>query len=477
MTSPADPVSPADWDVLVVGAGPAGLAAAAAAAERGAQVAVVDRGRRPGGQYWRHDGTGPGHPDLADVCDRLDRTGVVHLPEHHVQTIQAVTAETGIGHAGDFRLRCLRGVDPQAADPRTESTRVELRARRLVLAPGAYDRQFPFPGWDLPGVLTAGGAQALLKEHGVSPGGRVVVAGTGPFLLPVAAGLVQAGVEVPLVIEANSPLGFALHPRALLACPGKAAEGAGYLARLARSGTRYLRRHAVVRALGHDSVTAVQVARLDRHGNPVDGKRRTVDCEALAVGWGFTAQLELPLQLGCATRLAEDGGLVVTVDADQRTSVPGVWAAGEATGIAGWEASVAEGEVAGASAAGHAPAPLALRRRARLHRFASAMHAVHPAPAFLVRDAADDVVVCRCEEVTVGALRSAVVDLGATDQRTAKLLSRVGMGWCQGRVCGHAAAQLCALACARPVDEADLRAIAERPLATPGRLSDLAQLF
>jgi NADPH-dependent 2,4-dienoyl-CoA reductase/sulfur reductase-like enzyme len=452
--SSADPV----WDVLVVGAGPAGLAAAAAAADTGASVAVLDRGPRPGGQYWRHGATAPA-PELDRRFDRLRRPGVSVRFEHSVQTI--VPDDAG------FRVRYLRGPEPRLADEAGE-----IRAARLVLATGAYDRQLPFPGWDRPGVHAAGGVQALLKEHHVVVGRQVVVAGTGPFLLPVAAALLAAGARVPLIAEANSPLGFARRPAALAGALGKLGEAAGYARTLARGRVPYRTRHVVTRAYGADRVEAVEIARLDRSGRPVGA--RTVDCDAVAVGWGFTPQLELHLQLGCGTRLDGDGSLVVRVDACQATSVPGVWAAGEATGVGGWQLAAVEGEIAGAAAAGAPVPPRLVRRRARLRRFAAAMHAAHPVPGGLLDRLPDDVLVCRCEEVPAGAVRAAVTELAATDARTVKLLTRTGMGWCQGRICGAATAGLTAAACGRPVGEADLRATAERPLAAPGTLRSLA---
>jgi NADPH-dependent 2,4-dienoyl-CoA reductase/sulfur reductase-like enzyme len=349
-----------------------------------------------------------------------------------------------------------------------------VHAARLVLATGAYDRHLPFPGWDRPGVLSAGGVQALLKEHGVLAGRAVVVAGTGPFLLPVADGLLRAGARVPLIAEANSPLGFLRHPAALAGAAGKLGEAGAYAARLARARVPFRRRHVVLRALGDDRVEAVEVGRLDSSGRLLRGSVRTIACDTLAVGWGFTPQLELHLQAGCETRLDVDGSLVVRVDDGQRTSVPGVFAAGESTGVGGWELASIEGEIAGAVAVG-APVDVRLgRRRAALRRFAAAMHTVHPVPDHLLRTVPSDTVVCRCEEVPAGAVRAAVEDLAATETRTVKLLTRTGMGWCQGRICGYATAQLTALHCARPVSEADLRAMAERPFAAPSTLATLA---
>lgn len=446
------------YDVLVIGAGPAGMAAACTAAEAGSRVVVVDAAGSPGGQFWRNADAGPRlhhrHGAYRRLRARATTAGVRLAAEHTVQTVRA--------DADGFTLACAVG-----AEPRTAQELTTLRGHRLIIAIGAYDRQMPFPGWDLPGVLAAGGVQALLKAHGVRAGARVVVAGTGPLLLPVADALIRSGARVPAILDANSPTGFARHPAALAGSIGKLGEAAGYAARLALARTPYPRRQAVVAALGDERIEAVRVARLDRAGMPVDGPLRTIDCDALAVGWGFTPQLELPLQLGCATAVGSDGSLVVRVDADQRTSVPDVWAAGEATGIGGSDLSLVEGEIAGRSAAAAVVPPSLPARRARLRRFADAVHAVHPVPEFLLARLPSSTLVCRCEEVDAAEIREAVRDWGATDAKTVKRLARPGMGWCQGRVCGYATAHLTARLCGREVTEADLRAFAERPFAVP----------
>ncbi|MEV6598484.1 NAD(P)/FAD-dependent oxidoreductase [Actinoplanes sp. NPDC051346] len=452
-------------DVAVVGAGPAGLAAAAAAARSGALVLLIDGASRPGGQFWRH-GSAP--PDRRlyhgwPTFERLRQHGApTLLTRHHVRTVAA----DGDG----WSLTCVVGDEPS-----TSTVTTVVRARRLVLATGAYDRQLPFPGWDLPGVMAGGGVQALLKSHGVLAGRSVVVAGSGPFLLPVAAGLLAVGARVSLVAEANSPAGITRHPRAVASAGARLREGLGYAARLARHRTPYRPRHAVVQALGTDRLDAVLVARLDRHGRIRAGTFRTVACDLLAIGWGFTPQLELFLQLGCATAVGADGSLVVKADATQATSVARVWAAGESTGVGGADLAVVEGEIAGRAAAGAPVPPALIARRTSLRRFADALHAVHPVPRYLVDDLPGTVLACRCEEVPVRAVREAVHDLGATEARTVKMLTRTGMGWCQGRVCGFAAATVTAHACGRRTSEPDLRAFAERPLAAPTTLGQLAR--
>ncbi|GAA1753850.1 NAD(P)/FAD-dependent oxidoreductase [Luedemannella helvata] len=440
-------------EVAVVGAGPAGMAAAGAALGAGCSVALVDAGTRPGGQFWRHrEGEPPRGRAFGELAAALDDRRLIRLVDSAVWFAEA---------AGDegFRLHTTDAV---------------VTARRVVIATGAYDRVLPFPGWDLPGVVTAGGAQALLKASGVPVGRRVVVAGAGPFLLPVAAALAEAGTTVPLVAEAGDPRRYAAEPAALLTAPGKVVEGARYAATFARHRVRYRTRRAVTAAHGDGAVEAVTVSRLDREGRPVPGDEQTIPCDAVAVSFGFVPQLELALALGCGTRLDVDGNLVLAVGADQRTTVDGVYAAGEVTGVGGWALAVVEGQLAGAAAAGAAARTPWVKRRARLRRFATAMHRAHRVPAGWTRWVTDATLVCRCEEVTAGAVRAAVTELGATDARAVKLLARPGMGWCQGRMCGHATACLTAQLRGREPDAADLAAFAHRPLAQPVTLGELA---
>jgi D-hydroxyproline dehydrogenase subunit alpha len=448
-------VASSRYDIAVLGAGPAGLAAAAAAHQAGAHTALLDANPRVGGQYWRHRPAdhGVGHPQWSTLR-RLRGAAPDLLAGQQVWHVE---------QAEDFVLHTTGGGT--------------VVCGKLVIATGGYDRQLPFPGWTLPGVFTAGGAQALLKGQGVLAGRRVVVAGTGPFLLPVAAGLAEAGARVVGVVEAGSPRGFARYPAALLGNPDKLAEGAGYLRTFLRRRIPYRTRTAVVAAHGTDRVTAATIASLDADWRIVPGSARVVDCDAVAVGYGFTPQLEIPLQLGCATNLDVDGNLVATADARQRASAPGVYLAGEVCGVGGAQLSLVEGELAGLHAAGAlsdtSQIARLLRRRAALRAFARAMHATYPVRPGWLDWAADDTLLCRCEEVTVAAARKSIVDLGATDPRGVKLLARPGMGLCQGRVCGYATACLVGHERGRPTTEDDLRGIAARPIAQPITLGDL----
>ncbi|MEU9233102.1 FAD-dependent oxidoreductase [Streptomyces subrutilus] len=508
---PADPAGPAPVDLAVVGAGPAGLAAAVTAAGLGLRVTVLDAGERPGGQFYRHPAPGLGAarpealhhawPEFAtrEAALRAHESAgrITYLPMHHVWTVvpgpaaaAPADADPGAPAARTWTLHAIREDEAQAT----------VHAAAVLLATGAYERQLPFPGWTLPGVVGAGGAQAMLKGGLVLPGRRVVVAGSGPLLLAVAGSLAAAGAVVPAVVEAGAYTAYAARTPVLLRNPGKLAEAAVHGAALARHRVRLLTRHAVTEAHGTARVEAVTVARLDRDWRPLPGTARRVPCDALAVGHGLVPQLELATGLGCATRSGPDGTVALDLDAEQRTSVPGIWSAGETGGIGGAQLALVEGELAARSIAaalrgtpatpggpalraGARPGAIAgpaaqpgarpdarirrlVRTRARLRAFAEAMAAAHRPGAGWTGWLRDDAVVCRCEEVPAGALREAAAELGARDARTAKLLTRAGMGWCQGRMCGPAVA---ALAGEAPAPD-------RRPLSCPVPLRRLAEL-
>jgi NADPH-dependent 2,4-dienoyl-CoA reductase/sulfur reductase-like enzyme len=386
---------PLETEVLVVGAGPAGLAASAHAAEAGARVLLIDGALRPGGQVWRHRGSPP--PAARRWIERVIRSGVRLLPS----TTIIDAPEPGL-------LLAERDGQGQA-----------VRYARLVLATGARERFLPFPGWTRPGVMGVGGAQALLKQGARFGGLRVVVAGTGP-LLPAVASLLRAdGARLAGIVEQASfarMLGFG---RAILGHAGKALQGLGYGFRLV--GVPF---HTGSWVRSVDAATPS--AGLDIH--LTDGRRRwTWACDVLACGYGLVPNVELPRMLGC-----ELDGERLRLDETLATTVPDVWAAGELGGIGGEGHALVSGAVAGLAAAGRS-APPRLRRslarqRAFLRRYAT---------TFTLREelrelAVPDTVVCRCEDVSLGRIEP------CRSAREAKLRTRAGMGPCQARVCGPA---------------------------------------
>ncbi|MFJ8672292.1 FAD-dependent oxidoreductase [Streptomyces sp. NPDC093589] len=488
---------------VVIGAGPAGLAAAEGALAAGARVTLIDAADLPGGQYHRMlpEEYAATHPERIQhgwrAFDRRRRRLLAHprcawWPEAAVWALERPEPR----RPGPPRVHVVRG--PADGSGRR---RLVLDCDALVLAVGAHDRMLPFPGWELPGVCTAGAAQALAKGERVLVGDRVAVAGTGPFLLPVAATLLEAGAQVAAVLEANRPAvlarGWSRRPWELPSMAGKSGELARYAGVLARHRVPYRTGRAVVEARGEGRVEEVVTARLRTDWSVVPHSERTLAVDAVCVTHGFSPQLELPEAAGCALRGTPPDGQAdasaqefVAVDDDQRTSCPGVYAAGEITGIAGAPAARAEGALAGWLAGGGDPAAATLgplrRSRDQGRAFAARLARAHPIGAGWPGWLRPETAVCRCEETDYGALCRAATDPAGAADRVAKLRTRAGLGPCQARICGPTVAELRARLRATPADgparyggepPADGLPPAtshRRPVAQPLRLGELA---
>jgi thioredoxin reductase len=417
-------------DVGVVGAGPAGLAAALAAGELGCEVTLIDAGAGPGGQMYHQSMLFPGRP----VPGRA-RPAAEHLPPSlaRIRQVREVRhlATTSVRQAarGDDGMVTLWVGGPEGG----AETTVEVRV--VVLATGATELVLPFPGWDLPGVTTAGAAQALLKSQGVTVGDRVLVGGSGPALLPVAAGLAEAGVQVAAVLEAAP---------APAVWPGAADQAAV----LARHGVPVRTGCAVVACRGTDRVERAVIARLDEDWRPLPGSQHEEAVTAVHVSFGYSPALELPRALGCAeARHRSWPAATVACDGDLATSVPGVFAAGQVTGAGDADAAELEGYLAGTSAARYLnrltadayqerTRPLRAQREDARRR-AAQIDEAHRRPAGWLEWLDAGTVVCRCQETRWPAIAAALAE-GARDLPSLSAATRAGTGYCQGRFCGPA---------------------------------------
>lgn len=385
-----------DFEIVVVGAGPAGLAAACAAAEGNHAVALVDETPWLGGQIWRGQQAKLSVPAAQEWFSRFQRSRVALLD----QTCVIACPQTGLLLA------------EQAGQPR------QICWERLIVATGARELFLPFPGWDLPGVMGLGGLLNLVKNGWPIDGQRVALAGSGPLLLAAAEGLASHGARVlsiyeqaPLNRVTNFGLRLARHPAKLWQA-----------ARLKFSLRSVPYRCGIwpVRAEGGDQIRSVTLT---------DGHRTwSHECDLLACGFGLVPNVELPLALGCEL---EEG--FVRVDSLQATSVLNVHCAGEPTGIGGAEAALVEGQIAGYAASGQTSRAEALfGRRASWHKFRFDLAKTFALRPELKSLATPETIICRCEDIALGRLRQ------FQSWREAKLHARCGMGPCQGRVCGPA---------------------------------------
>ncbi len=429
-------------ELVVIGAGPAGLHAAIAASQAGVGVVVIDGYPAPGGQYFKQlpaaFRAGERPSPLRSLLAQMDGANV------RVFSNTLVWGAFAAAEGASWQL-ALHG--PGAPH--------RLDAQTLILATGAYDRPIPFPGWTLPGVITAGAAQTLIKSQRVLPGRQVLLSGTGPLQLAAAAALVHAGAEVVAVLEgAALGAGALRHAPAMWGQWARLSEGWEYLRTLRSARVPYRRGWSVIEARGDGEVQEAVIARLDAAWRPIPGTAQTVAVDTVVIGYGLVPSTELSRLLGCAHDfIPEQGGYVPRRDPEMQTTLAGVYAAGDGAGIGGAELSMIEGQVAGIAAArrlgrltdADAGAMMAqLRPRlARERRFAHMLGQLFKPGPGLFALAADDTLICRCEEVALGQIREAVAE-GVRSVTEMKGLTRIGMGNCQGRICGEMAARLVA---------------------------------
>jgi len=383
------------FDVLIIGGGPAGMAAAASAAESGLRVGVVDDNPHLGGQIWR-SGTKDISSPATEWIEKLSQLHVEVIPETRV--FQFLASQTLLAERQDEVY--------------------ELSYKKLILATGARERFLPFPGWTIPNVMGAGGLQAIVKSGLPIACERVVIAGSGPLLLAVAAYLRKHGAFISLVCEQVSLSSLIRLAAWLARQPKKLGQALSLRKDLA--GIPLVFNSWVVEAHGQKTLEAVTVSR--------NGKMETIPCDYLACGFHLVPNIELALLLGCRTKNG-----CVQVDDLQETSVANIFCAGEPTGIGGLDASLLEGKIAGYAASGHSQqAKPFLWQRDKQRQFAPVLDRTYQLRAELKELVKPDTIVCRCEDVTYGRLKQ------ENSWREAKLYARCGMGPCQGRVCGPA---------------------------------------
>jgi len=424
--------------VVVIGAGPAGMAAAIEAGARNCEVTLLDESARPGGQIYRQADPRLSGAEFAEPAELARKKRLLRRFE---EVVRAIDYRAGVAVYAAFR----NGEIHVQHEDRTEV----LKPDAVVLATGVRERAIPFPGWTLPGVMFAGGAQAILKAQRTSPGRVAVVAGCGPLPIVVASQLTRAGTRVAALASLRSPLAILRDTSGVWHGRDVMREGVRYGRSLLRAGVSRLTGYVPIRALGEERLEAVQLARVDEHGHVASATAREITCDLLAVNYGFIANSELAAMAGARMRHDRDGGFwLPETDDEGRTSLPWLFAAGDAAGLRGALVAESEGTIVGAAAAGAARASSAVIAatavRRRYGAFARAMRNTLKVPTALWTTTTDDTVVCRCENVRLSEIRAAF-EGGHHSLNAVKRNARPGMGWCGGRMCLHSVAVLAEL--------------------------------
>ena len=430
--------------VIVVGAGPAGVRAAETLVAAGIAPIVIDEGRRDGGQIYRRQPENFTRPYETLYGTEAAKAAALHGTFDRLRAHVAYRPETLAWNVTEGALHVVSGGTVEA-----------LPFEALIICSGATDRLMPVPGWNLSGTYSLGAAQIALKSQACAIGRRVVFLGTGPLLYLVASQYHKAGAEVAAVLDTSPlPLRLKALPK-LLARPLVLAKGLALVAALKRAGIPV-----------ETGVTPVEIAGSPDSGvagvtvRDARGRLRSFTCDAVALGYHLRPETQLADLARCAFAFdPESRQWFPEIDSDGRSSVRGVYLAGDGARILGADGAEAAGQLAAFAALhdlGH-PVPedrvAALRRACtRMDRFQRGLVEAFPWPLAQAAALPDETVLCRCEAVTVGELRRVARDMGATEANRAKAFSRVGMGRCQGRYCGQAAAEVVAAASGRPVE-------------------------
>jgi NADPH-dependent 2,4-dienoyl-CoA reductase/sulfur reductase-like enzyme len=431
-------------DIVIIGAGPAGIRAAETLVEQGLPITLIDEGERGGGQIYRRQPAGFRRSYAALYGSEAGKAKALHDTFDRLKARIDYRPYTLAWNIADKVLHTVSGAVARA-----------VRFDAAIFATGATDRLIPVDGWTTPGVYSLGAAQIALKAQACAIGDTVVFMGTGPLLYLVACQYVKAGARVAAVLD-TSPLSARRQalPRFLTSRPGLALRGLGLMLQLRSAGVP-VETGITPLAITNDGATVTGL-RYRRS----DGEIVEMDCDAVGLGYHLRPETQLADLAGCAMSFDEASRLwLPKTDTDGRASVAGLYLAGDGARIAGADAA----EISGRLAAFALLADLgfrvpetecrALRRAAqRLERFRLALAMAFPWPHWLGKEIADQVLVCRCEKVSAGELRHAATTLGAAELNRAKAFSRVGMGRCQGRYCGTIAAEIVASASGQPVD-------------------------
>lgn len=428
------------YHVVIVGSGIGGLSAARHLAGRGFDILMIDECSLSGGQLLRKTEkliAAKFDPDTT----KKKGFSLIQLVENSDQHIDKIAQAQVLGIFEGKTLFVHTGGSRDSAQI------VEISAEFIILATGARERYLPFKGWTLPGVMSLGAAQILIKSHGILPAQKTLVAGSSPLMMVLASELLKNGGAIPAMLNEN-PFSKNLKflPLVRHHWP-KLFEGAVYTAQLMRNRVFTVNRTRVLEARGKKQFETLVAARTTADGDVIVGTEQEYCAGALAIGYGFVPNIELAVQAGCATEyLQAGGGWIVTVDKNLETSLDSVYAVGEITGIAGGKKSVAQGEIAAISilkkmrklpqSADNSRSMKQLyARNQQQMEYAAFLNNLCQVPLTAYQQIPDDTLICRCENISMEEIKKAI-SLGFTTSGGIKKATRCGMGMCQGRICG-----------------------------------------
>ena len=456
-------------DLVIVGAGPAGMAAAIAACRAGSKVTLIDENHAIGGQIYRQSPAALSGLSVPTDTNAAHGKRLIDELESLKEQIEWLPQTSVWGYFPDRKL----------AVRMREGWQI-ITAQQVILATGAYEYVAPFPGWTLPGVMTPGGAQSMLKGMKVLPGNRILIAGSGPFLLVVAALLHAAGGKVVGVVETARRRDALTHLPALLSNPKLLLQGRYYFKQLRKARIPLHWGHVVTRADGAGSLERLTISACDSAGKPC-GNFSTVDVDTLCVGYGFIPRTELTQMTRCEMEYQELlGGWIPRLDQRLSTSASGIRVAGDGGGVAGAMVAELEGAVAGLTAS-HALGDLTdkaykqqitplTRRLRKSQTFRMALDRIYQIRPGLLDLACPDTTICRCEEISRKEMEDGI-QFGGTNISTLKVITRIGMGPCQGKMCWPTVSRMIAKKEGKSV--AEIGNLRVRPPISPINMSDL----
>ncbi len=460
-------------DFVIIGGGPGGVAAAIKAAKAGVNVTLLDENERLGGQGFRQhqkgfnvtdpDALGPDYTEGQDLLQQF---------YSHADKIQYLN-NTLVWGIFDDRSLALASTGISSS----------LHFKHLVVATGAYDRPVPFPGWALPGVFTAGGAQKLVKTERVLPGENILLAGTGPLQLVLADQILEAGGKIAAILEAGN---YAKHwlqgVKGIWGNWNFLKEGLQYWRSIKKAGVSMLSGHMIIEARGDGRVQEAVITKVDKNWRPKRNTVQSVNVDSICLGYGLVSSAEMTMLAECEHEYdLRRGGYIPLRKANMETSVPGIYAVGDGAGVAGRKAAIAEGCIAGIAAAGalgtmsQATADEQMRpyqnKLYNINRFRKVLDDISLPRKGLYELATDDTVICRCEEITLKQLKAALSDRNLRI-KDVKRMTRMGMGACEGRMCGPSVIEL--LRHRLNVSAEDVGSLNPRPSIKPVALGVLA---